>query len=64
MQRTYPILLISLLKGLRPCEGYCGQKFTHKSSTDANAIKVMQQNGLNLRGGQGQIMGLQKPKGR
>lgn len=64
MQSTYHILLISLLKGLRPCEGYSGQKFTLKSSTDANTTKVMQENCPNLRRGQDQITGLKKPKGR
>lgn len=42
MQNTYHLLLISLLKGLRPSEVYSVQKFTLKSSFDANTTKVMQ----------------------
>lgn len=64
MQSTYHILLISLLKGPQPCDGYSGRKFTLKSSTEGNATKVMQQNFLNLTIGQSQIAEFKKPKGR
>lgn len=57
MQGTFHTLLITLLKGLRPCKGCSDQ-------TNANTIKVMQQNCLDLKTGQGQIMVLKKLKGR
>lgn len=57
IQGTYHILFITLLKGLRPCKGFSGQ-------TNANTIKVMQQNCLDLKRGQDHITVLKKLKDR